>query len=77
LKPIYEKLPSMYDNYEFAECSSRDSKRLFKFFDISGVPSIFIVGKDFKKEIPYPTSADPETGYSIYDIADFLDNFKP
>jgi hypothetical protein len=27
-------------------------------------------------EIPYPQNPDPETGYSFYDIADFLHSYK-
>ncbi|NCA22873.1 MAG: hypothetical protein EBS86_17325 [Crocinitomicaceae bacterium] len=77
LEPVFERLTTMFDNYEFAECSAVDSRNLFKFFDISGVPSLFIVGKDYKKEIPYPQHPDPESGFSIYDMADFLDTFKP
>lgn len=76
LKPVYKQLSSMYDNYEFAECNSKQSKMIFKFFKISGVPTLYVVGEDYKKEIPYPENPDPESGYSLYDMADFLDTFK-
>lgn len=76
-KPIFEKLSTMYDNYEFAECNAKDSKRVFKFFNISGVPTLYVLGPNFMNEIPYPENPDPDSGYSFYDVADFLDSFKP
>jgi hypothetical protein len=77
IKPIFQQLSQMYDNYEFAECNAANSNRVFKFFNISGVPSVFILGPNFMKEIPYPQNPDPHSGYSLYDIADFLDSFTP
>lgn len=76
LKPVYEQLSTMYENYDFAECNASNSRNLFKFFNVSGVPTLYIVNQDYRKEIPYPENPDPETGYSLYDIADFLDTFK-
>ncbi len=76
LKPIYEQLSSMFNEYEFVECNSKESKKMFKFFKISGVPTLYIISKHYKKEIPYPENPDPHSGYSLFDMADFLDTFK-
>jgi len=76
LKPVYEQVSTMFDEYEFTNCNANDSRNLFKFFNVSGVPTLYIVGKDFRQEIPYPENPDPHSGYSLYDIADFLHTFK-
>jgi thioredoxin-like negative regulator of GroEL len=76
LKPVYEQLSMMFNDYEFAECNANNSRKMFKFFKVSGVPTVFIVDKDSRKEIPYPQNPDPDSGYSLYDMADFLDSFN-
>lgn len=77
IKPVYEKVAKMYsDDYVFCEVNTTKSRKLTKFFKIDGVPQIFVVTNDKRTEIPYPEKSDPETGYSIYDIADFLDTYQ-
>ena len=76
IKPIFEKIANMYsDDFAFAEVNTTKCRKLTKFFNIDGVPQLFVVTNDDKVEIPFPEKSDPETGYSFYDIADFLDSY--
>jgi len=77
LKPIFKQICSSFSNdYEFGVVNAVESKKLTGFFKITGVPHLFVVFNSDMVEIPYPQNPDPETGYSFYDIADFLHSYK-
>lgn len=77
MKPIFREICSTFsDDYEFGVVDTTKSNKLSRFFNITGVPHLFIVSNGDKVEIPYPQNPDPETGYSFYDIADFLHSYK-
>ena len=77
IKPLFQNVSTMYDGfYDFAEVNSYESPKLCKFFKIEGVPQLYILDGDQKVIVPYPENPDPDSGYSNYDMLDFLDMYK-
>ena len=73
IKPLFIKASYLYDQYDFAEIDASQNKKLSKFFDVSGVPQLYVIHNDKIKTIPYPENPDPTSGYSLFDIFDYLD----
>lgn len=77
LKPIFNEIAEQYkDNFYFGNINSKTQRKLFKLFNIDGVPEIFIIYKDDIYNVQYPeTNADPDSGYSKEYIIQNLENF--
>lgn len=77
LKPIFNEIAEQYkDNFYFGNINSKTQRKLFKLFNIDGVPEIFIIHKDNIYNVQYPeTNPDPNSGYSKQYIIENLENF--
>jgi thioredoxin 1 len=77
IKPVFESVSSKFgDVYDFMDCNVWESRKLAKFFNVDGVPQLYVIYNNAKTIIPFPENSDLETGYSLIDIVDFLDTFN-
>jgi len=78
LKPIFEQIAEQYkDTYKFGNINSFTQRRLFKMFNIDGVPEIFIIHGNNIFNVPYPEdNPDPKSGYSKNYLIQHLENYN-
>jgi thioredoxin 1 len=77
LKPIFEQVAEQYkDKFYFGNVNSKTQRKLFKVFEIDGVPEIFIIFNNNIYNVTYPIdNPDPKSGYSKEYIIEHLENF--
>jgi hypothetical protein len=78
LKPIFEQIAEQYkDKFKFGNVNSSTQRKLFRLFNIDGVPEIFIIHGNDLYHIEYPEdNADPISGYPKDYITEHLDNYN-
>lgn len=75
LAPIYVDIANEFSSeFEFAKINVRQFPKVAKVFKIEGVPDLFVVKKNYVKQIPYPPDEliDDVSGYSKQYIVDYL-----
>lgn len=77
LKPIFEQVAEQYkDKFYFGNVNSKTQRKLFKVFEVDGVPEIFIIFNNNIYNVTYPSdNPDPKSGYSKQYIIKNLESY--
>lgn len=75
LAPVFEIIAKeFFYEFEFANFNVKQFPKVAKVFKIEGVPDLFVVKKNYVKQVPYPSEefVDSVSGYSKKYIVDYL-----